>query len=317
MELPFYQRAGVMALGSRLRHLSERLTQDSLATYQLAGITFEPRWFPVYFMLLHQPRYSVGQLAEEIGQTHASVSQIAKQLEKAGLLEFASDEQDGRVRFLQLSEAGQALQPDLEQLCADVHQAVVELLSETSTNFWRGIQELEQALNEQSLIDRVRTTRANRCRSQLKIVLYESTYQQAFHDLNREWIEQYFTYEAADRKALEHPDTYILDPGGQIFIALDGGAPIGTVALIRMENGDFELAKMAVSPRAQGKGVGRMLGEFAIQYAREQGVQRLYLETNTALQPAIRLYHRLGFQQLHERLPSPYARSNYQMELCL
>ncbi len=304
-----------MALGSRLRGLSERLTQDSVAIYQLAGLEFEPRWFPVFFMLTQQPSYRIGQLAEEIGQSHASVSQIAKQLERAGLIEFTTNEQDARVRQLQLSAMGKALQPQLEQMCADAHEAVAELLAEISVDFWRGIQEIEHQLERRPLLERVRASRAARRNANLRIVTYSPQWKQAFHDLNREWIEQYFTYEEADRQSLEHPETYILEPGGQIFIALDGDRAVGTVALIFMENGDFELAKMAVSPLAQGRGIGRLLGEHAIRYARAQGVSRIYLETNTILQPAIRLYSRLGFRQLHERLPSPYARSNYQMEM--
>ena len=41
-----------------------------------------------------------------------------------------------------------------------------------------------------------------------------------FRALNEEWISNYFVMEEADYKALDNPQEYILDKGGQIFVAL-------------------------------------------------------------------------------------------------
>ena len=48
-----------------------------------------------------------------------------------------------------------------------------------------------------------------------------------------------------DLHQLGHPE-HILDDGGAILIALKDGEPVGTAALVRMDGGRFELAKMAV-----------------------------------------------------------------------
>jgi hypothetical protein len=53
-----------------------------------------------------------------------------------------------------------------------------------------------------------------------------------------------------------------------------------------------------------------------IDQARELGADTVYLESNTLLKPAIQLYYKLGFQKVTGR-PSPYKRSNIQMELAL
>ena len=73
---------------------------------------------------------------------------------------------------------------------------------------------------------------------------------------------QHFKMEDADHKVLDNPKKYILDAGGHIFVALDKDKPVGVCALIKMDDPeyDFELAKMAVSPAAQGKGIGWLLG---------------------------------------------------------
>ncbi|WP_432713489.1 GNAT family N-acetyltransferase, partial [Pedobacter sp.] len=79
---------------------------------------------------------------------------------------------------------------------------------------------------------------------------------------------------------------------------------------------DFELAKMAVSPKAQGKHIGWILGQAIVAAAKEKGAKKLYLESNTALQPAINLYKKLGFTTITGR-STPYERCNIQMELTL
>ncbi|MDM8176378.1 GNAT family N-acetyltransferase [Olivibacter sp. 47] len=148
------------------------------------------------------------------------------------------------------------------------------------------------------------------------IVKYNPVYHTAFKTLNEEWISTYFELEEADRQALENPDQYILNPGGKIFVALYRGEPVGVCALIKMNDPDYdyELAKMAVSPKAQGKNIGYLLGQSAINEARKIGAKALYLESNTILKPAINLYYKLGFQKITGHV-SPYKRCNIQMSL--
>jgi GNAT superfamily N-acetyltransferase len=150
----------------------------------------------------------------------------------------------------------------------------------------------------------------------ITLVSYTKKYQYAFKQLNEEWIQTYFRMEEADYKALDNPQAYILKNGGYIVMALDGKNAVGTCALIKHDNATYELAKMAVSPLAQGKGVGFLLGQHIIEKAKDLGASKIFLESNTILKPAINLYYKLGFVKITGR-PSPYERSNIQMELNL
>ena len=152
----------------------------------------------------------------------------------------------------------------------------------------------------------------------IEIVDYQPKHQQAFRELNKEWIETYFVMEEADYKALDHSDTYILQKGGAIVVALCDKEVAGVCALMKMndEKYDYELAKMAVSPKFQGKGIGYILGKGVIEKAKQLNATALYLESNTVLRPAINLYYKLGFIKV-EGLVSPYERCNIQMELML
>lgn len=139
----------------------------------------------------------------------------------------------------------------------------------------------------------------------------------AFRDINLEWIERYFAVEQKDRDVLGDPQKYILDPGGAIIVAEDAGETIGVIALMIMDGGSVELAKMCVASSAQGKGVGRLLIEAVIAKARAMGMSRVYLETNSVLGPALKLYRDAGFAPLSQPIPSPYARADVQLELFL
>lgn len=149
-----------------------------------------------------------------------------------------------------------------------------------------------------------------------EIVTYDPKYKKSFKELNIEWISAYFEIEPADVKALDHCEEYIINKGGEIFSAILNEEVLGVCALIKSNDNyfDYELAKMAVSPKAQGMGIGFLLAETAIKWASEKGASKIYLESNTKLQPAIKLYEKLGFKEV-TGIPSPYSRVDIQMLL--
>jgi putative acetyltransferase len=150
---------------------------------------------------------------------------------------------------------------------------------------------------------------------EIVVVPFRAGFGVDFTRLNQQWIERLFRMEESDLRVLRDPEASIIAKGGQIFFALDEDTPVGTVAAVRESATVFELAKMAVSPSHQGRGLGEALGRSAIDYAREQGAAMMFLETNDRLQNAIRLYERLGFTHATPKQRSPYERSNVYMEL--
>jgi len=139
----------------------------------------------------------------------------------------------------------------------------------------------------------------------------------AFRQLNEEWITRHFQLKAKDEELFDDPQGVILAKGGRIFIVIREGRPVGCCVLVAIRPGEYEVAKMGVTPSAQGLGIGRKMLERVIEEAKIAGASRLYLETNPKLAPAIRLYESVGFQHVPpERIvPSPYARAEVPMEL--
>jgi GNAT superfamily N-acetyltransferase len=154
---------------------------------------------------------------------------------------------------------------------------------------------------------------------QITFRLFQEGDAEAFRELNREWIARYFKVEEQDLIQLDDPVGNILRPGGQIVMAIADGERIGCCALVFVKTGLFEVAKMAVSERYRGQGIGRRLLEYTIAQARRLGAHTLELASNTKLANAVHLYESLGFRHLPpERVePSPYARANVFMVLNL
>lgn len=151
----------------------------------------------------------------------------------------------------------------------------------------------------------------------MNIISFESQYAKDFKDLNIAWLEKYFWVEPHDEEVLGKPEKYIIESGGQIFLVKEGDDIIGTVALMKIEDGIFELTKMAVTPAAQGKSIGQKLMVHTLEYARRQGWKKLIIYSNRKLENAIHIYRKYGFKEIPIEGNNPYARGDIKMELLL
>ncbi|PBI83725.1 Acetyltransferase (GNAT) family protein [Flavobacterium sp. ACN2] len=316
--MEFFDKVGKAALGSRLRLMTAVVTDDAAKIYELYGVEFVPKWFPVFYTLAEEREITITEIANEIGHSQPSVSKIIQEMIGAGLIEESAKTEDKRKNNVALTEKGILISKKIKQQLEDIDVAIEGIIAESKHNLWAALEEWEFLLEQKSLIKRVSEQKKKRESKDVKIVEYKSEYQEAFRALNVEWISTYFEMEEADYKALDNPEDYILKKGGKILVALYENEPVGVCALIKMNNSeyDFEMAKMAVSPKAQGKSIGWLLGIAIAEKAKELGAKKIYLESNTILKPAINLYYKLGFEKVFG-LETPYKRCNIQMELVL
>ena len=86
---------------------------------------------------------------------------------------------------------------------------------------------------------------------------------------------------------------------GCMWCLYDANLLIGTVAVKNISANKsekiIELKRMFVLKEYQGKGYGRLLLETAIAYAREEGYDKIFLDTRIELRAAIDLYRKYGF----------------------
>jgi ribosomal protein S18 acetylase RimI-like enzyme len=153
--------------------------------------------------------------------------------------------------------------------------------------------------------------------SALRIVPFDAALRDHFYRLNEAWLRKYFYVEEIDQRVLSNPESEILERGGSILFAAlgeptQGEKIVGTCALMPesdggQHNGVYELTKMAVEEQHQGLGIGRALLQAAIAEFQRRNGHRLFLETNSKLAPALRLYESMGF----EHQPSVKPDSHY------
>jgi N-acetylglutamate synthase-like GNAT family acetyltransferase len=154
----------------------------------------------------------------------------------------------------------------------------------------------------------------------IEIIDYSEQFSEWVKKLNYEWLEKYFELEKEDIISLSNPQKEIIDKGGYIFFVKketqNNETIIATAALLKKTNTTFELGKMAVTEKEQGKNIGKLLLKHCLDFAKTNSISTIILYSNTQLQSAIHLYKKIGFEEvpLEKGL---YERANIKMQLDL
>jgi len=77
--------------------------------------------------------------------------------------------------------------------------------------------------------------------------------------------------------------------------------PIGFV-IVRIAADEAEILSIAVMKRYRSGGIGRSLMETALRHLFAERIATLFLEVDAGNEPAIKVYRRLGFKTVGERL---------------
>ncbi|RDS82896.1 GNAT family N-acetyltransferase [Dyella monticola] len=305
---------GKLALGSRLKALSDHFYGAADEVYQTLGATIESRWLPVLRYLWDVGPSSVTEVADAIGQTHSAVSQLTDKLVHAGMVRRQRDPADGRRTVLVLTEKAHASLAELGPIWCAVRRGVTFSLEEHAAQLLDAIEACERALQERPVVQAILAEHAAIEASPVEVVPYAPELREHFHRLNAQWLERYFRIEEIDGVVMSDPERYILQPGGAIFFARLGEDIIGTCALLQESPGVFELTKMGVDETFRGLGAGKRLLDACIaEFHRREG-HTLFLESNSVLRPALRMYEKAGFVlQPSIRPGSHYERADVYM----
>ena len=126
----------------------------------------------------------------------------------------------------------------------------------------------------------------------------------AFTELIKEYLASLpFSADFQDTKReLAEISVQYGQPGkGVALLARSGHATVGITGIRALEGMRCELKRMYVKPPWRGRGLGRLLCEAALGYARHLGYSAVRLDTLDSMNPAIHLYRTLGFVDI-----SPY-----------
>jgi len=308
---------GLLALGSRLRRLSDRLMTDATAIYRAEDTPFEPSWFPLFRLLAAAGPTTVGDAARALGVTHVRVSQSSRAMIARRIATSTKDTRDERRTVLSLTAAGHDLVSTLQPIWNSLHHALRDVVATTGVDLLAVLDGIEHALEARALPDRTAEYRRAQLGEAVSIVDYEPRWARDFEALNVEWLERWFSVEPVDREMFARPEASIIAPGGAIFFAQLDERIVGTCALVKTTADTYELTKMAVASALRGRQIGRRLAEHAIEVAEMRGARRVCLVTNSGLTPAVALYRSLGFRVTRVGPHPKYQRGDLTMELML
>ena len=89
---------------------------------------------------------------------------------------------------------------------------------------------------------------------------------------------------------------------GAVWVAVEDGALIGSVAVRRIGDSDVaELKRMYLRPSWRGRGLGRALLAEAVGWATSNGCRSIVLDTSPAMTAAQALYESVGFKRTGTR----------------
>ena len=316
-----FSKLWLLSLGSRLKRLSDQMMYQVSDIYRHRQIDFEPSWLPVFSLLQDGKARAITDISQALGLAHPSVIQITNAMIKKGVATSQKDPADSRRRLIQLTEEGKGTQAELTEVWDDIRQSVDQIMHDANCDLLQDIEAVEKVMTHQNLFYRTEKQYLQRTSASptVEIIPYEDiAHRQLFRDLNVAWVQRWFTMEPADYEVLDYPQENIIDSGGAILMAKLDGEVVGTCALIKVNSHLFELSKMAVAEKARGSGIGRQLGQAALEKARKLGAKKVKLYSNDILKPALRLYQKLGFQHVSlDARAEKYARSNVKMEIDL
>ncbi len=307
-----------LALGSRLKRLSDHMMKEAAKSYKVLGIDFDPYHMPIFKLISEQDNLSIGEISKLLNVTQPAVTQYVNSLKQKKLITSKVSKNDKRKKKIGLSKQGKIMLSKLIPIW-DIFDHELKIISSNAKNktLLEHISFIEKELHIESLSTKILSkSELIHKAEKLKIISFKEEYTHHFRDLNLEWLERYFYVENHDKEVLNNAKTYIIDKGGYIFFALYKGEVAGTLALMNEEEG-YELSKMAVSPKFQGLKIGQQLMQYSIHFARNKGWSKLLLYSNTILENAIYIYRKYGFKEVELKTDSPYNRSNIKMVLKL
>jgi DNA-binding MarR family transcriptional regulator/GNAT superfamily N-acetyltransferase len=230
------------------------------------------------------------------------LSRLLRRLEREGLVAVTPDARDGRVRTVQLTDAGRAERAVLDVRSDELARSLLEPLTEAQRS---------QLVDAMRLVERLLVSGAVELRVDDPVSPAAQYCVGSYFEELRSRFENGF-----DPALSVLPDIgELVEPAGLLLVARLHGEPVGCGGLRLFDGGVADVKRMWVAPSARGLGLGRrLLGELE-SHALERGVQLLRLETNRALAEAIALYRSAGYVEIDPFNDEPYAHHWFEKRL--
>lgn len=123
-------------------------------------------------------------------------------------------------------------------------------------------------------------------------------------------------YENGIDSSLSNIEKNYFLPGGYFGVLVNyKGEIVGTVSVVLVTDGEFELQKMFLKKELRGKGLGKLMMNFILEYVKSNKCKKIKLDTINVLHEAINLYKSYGFQPVKPKVINDRIDQSYELNL--
>jgi DNA-binding MarR family transcriptional regulator len=145
---------GALAIGARMRRLTDTFSKNVMQIYQEHGLDFDPKYFILFYLVAERESIGIMEAAQELNLTHPAVIHFAKDLEKQGYIQSVKSPTDSRKRLLQLTKKGEKALPAFKILWNKINKLNQKLMNRQTHHLLKAIEEMEMQLEQQSYYKR-------------------------------------------------------------------------------------------------------------------------------------------------------------------
>jgi DNA-binding MarR family transcriptional regulator/GNAT superfamily N-acetyltransferase len=230
------------------------------------------------------------------------LSRLLRSLETQGLIEVRKSPDDGRVRLLSLTKAGQVEYASYDELSDRLAKSILAPLGAARRErLIAAMAEVERLLHADPVelsLEAPDSSDARWCLSQY------------FAELDRRFENGFDQTQGNNFTPAE-----MTPPAGYLLVARADGTPVGCGALKRLEANVGEIKRVWIAPEMRGKGLASRLMDELEALALKVGFHTVKLDTNKALTEAHALYRKRGYHEIDRYNDNPYAHHWFEKRL--
>jgi DNA-binding MarR family transcriptional regulator/GNAT superfamily N-acetyltransferase len=243
----------------------------------------------VLYELAHGKNLTATDIGTMLGIDAGYLSRILQSFERDGLISRRRSKRDARQSVLSLTAAGRKTFAQLDaRQSEEVDKMLSALATTAQTDLVQSMTAIERLLTGDQARQPAVTLRSHRGGDMGWVMsmhgeLYDRDYawDARFEALVGEIVVDFLRNFDAKRE--------------RCWIAELDGERVGSIFLVKETSRVAKLRLLLVDPKARGRGVGKLLVQTCVEFARQAGYTKITLWTNSVLDAARHIYESEGF----------------------
>ena len=250
----------------------------------------------VLYELATRTKPNAKEIAEGLGLDPGYLSRILSKFESAALIRRRASQKDSRSADLSLTRGGRTAFETLNALAQKQASTILEGLA---------VRDRAQLIQAMKTIEDVLAQDGSRRRAYVLRTHRPGDMGWVVHREGALYAEEYGWDETFEALAARIVAEFVMnfDPRRErCWIAEADGQPVGHIFLVRHpeQEDTAKLRLLLVEPSERGKGLGHVLVNECLRFARACGYRKVTLWTQSILTAAHRIYERAGFRLIKE-----------------